>query len=561
MTPTHILIVDDDPALLQALPEALSLRIEGLTIDTSDSAKTALEQIANTDYDAIITDIKMPGMDGLALLTRIKELRPDTPTLLITGHGEHDLAVQALRGGAYDFIQKPIEREYLVASLRRAIQARQLSRQVQEQRLALERHATLLEQTVQERAQHLLEANRAKDALLTQVEGLAEQLRRHVAELDTIIESMADGVYVCDASGKIVRVNANGAALLGLPIERARQTLTERRETDIFRYLDGTSIPRDEFPLDQALQGITRTDYRLMVRRYDSGEDRQVRVSAAPIRNSAGEIVGAVALASDITQLYQLERQKDEFLSIASHELRTPLTSMKMLTQLTRRQSERAGSSVSGHMERMERAITRMEQLISDLLDVSRIEAGKLTMRLEPCRLSDLCQQIVDEQAAATGRTIRFAAPEESLEVEVDADRIGQVLTNLLSNALKYSPASAPVTLSLTHEGETVILCVRDQGQGIPAEELPHIFDRFYRVPGIEVQSGSGIGLGLGLHICREIVERHGGHIWAESTVGQGSAFSVALPVAGPPTHAPVESVSAPRRQGGAITRADERGA
>src|ERR671926_1189359 len=145
MTVPQILIVDDDPALLQALPQALQLRMAPVAIHTSDSAVAALDLMATTDYDAIISDIKMPGMDGLALLDAIQELRPRTPTLLITGHGEHDLAVQALRGGAYDFIQKPIDREYFVASLERAIHLRALDRQVEQQRQALERHARVLE--------------------------------------------------------------------------------------------------------------------------------------------------------------------------------------------------------------------------------------------------------------------------------------------------------------------------------------------------------------------------------------------------------------------------------
>jgi PAS domain S-box-containing protein len=132
MSPPRVLIVDDDPALLRALPEALRLRLEAVTVETCDSAAEALERVAATDYDAIISDIKMPGMDGLALLAKIRAARPDTPTLLITGHGEHDLAVQALRGGAYDFIQKPIEREYFVASLSRAIHLRHLRRRVTE---------------------------------------------------------------------------------------------------------------------------------------------------------------------------------------------------------------------------------------------------------------------------------------------------------------------------------------------------------------------------------------------------------------------------------------------
>src|SRR6266853_4071745 len=161
---SQILLVDDDVALLQALPQALFLRIDDVRIDTCDSALEALEQIKEHDYDAIVSDIKMPGMDGLALLEKIQELRPETPTLLITGHGEHELAVQALRGGAYDFIQKPIDRDYFVAALQRAIQAYGLRGQVREQQQALERHAQSLEALVEERTRELVEANAAKDA-------------------------------------------------------------------------------------------------------------------------------------------------------------------------------------------------------------------------------------------------------------------------------------------------------------------------------------------------------------------------------------------------------------
>src|SRR5437867_5787244 len=141
----RILLVDDDTALLHALSQAVSLRMTAVQVDTSDSALQALELIQAQDYDAIVSDIKMPGMDGLTLLSRIQQVRPETPTLLITGHGEHDLAVQALRGGAYDFVQKPIDRDYFVASLERAIELRRLERRVDEQRHALERHARVLE--------------------------------------------------------------------------------------------------------------------------------------------------------------------------------------------------------------------------------------------------------------------------------------------------------------------------------------------------------------------------------------------------------------------------------
>ena len=141
----RILLVDDDVTLLEALPQAILLSMERVQIDTSVTGADALERIKEVDYDAIVTDIKMPGMDGLALLEEIGMVRPGTPTLLITGHGEHDVAVRALRGGAYDFVAKPIDRDYFIASLERAIGMRRLDREVERQRLVLQRQASVLE--------------------------------------------------------------------------------------------------------------------------------------------------------------------------------------------------------------------------------------------------------------------------------------------------------------------------------------------------------------------------------------------------------------------------------
>src|SRR5256884_2248345 len=159
MAEACVLIVDDDVALLQALPETVRLRMAGVVVDTADSGAAALDRLEARDYDAIVTDIKMPGMDGLELLAEIRTRRPDTPTLMITGHGEHDLVVEALRGGAYDFIQKPIDRDYLVAVLRRAIEVRELSRRMKQQQLALERHVNEVEVIVEERTRELRQTN------------------------------------------------------------------------------------------------------------------------------------------------------------------------------------------------------------------------------------------------------------------------------------------------------------------------------------------------------------------------------------------------------------------
>jgi DNA-binding NtrC family response regulator len=178
MKQSHVLIVDDDPALLQALPEALQLRMDGVTVDTADSAVAALERIAARDYHAIVTDIKMPGMDGFALLAEIRARRPDTPTLLITGHGEQALAIEALRGKAYDFMQKPIDRDCFVASLRRAIETNEVSRRVKQQQRALERRANELERTVEEANTAIRSSLRWLMAPSRQMEKVVHQIRQ-----------------------------------------------------------------------------------------------------------------------------------------------------------------------------------------------------------------------------------------------------------------------------------------------------------------------------------------------------------------------------------------------
>lgn len=193
----NVLIVDDDQALLQALPQMLSLRMKEVQVDTVDSATPALDHIQEHDYDAIVSDIKMPGMDGLELLMRIRELRPDAPVLLITGHGEHDLAIRALRGGAYDYILKPIDRDAFVAALQRAIQTHQLRRQVLAQHIALGQHAKALETMVQKRTRELIEANVTKDkflnivshelkAPLSNLEGMAQALGRQLEQTGSV---------------------------------------------------------------------------------------------------------------------------------------------------------------------------------------------------------------------------------------------------------------------------------------------------------------------------------------------------------------------------------------
>jgi signal transduction histidine kinase len=230
----HILIVDDDRALLQALPQTLSIWISGVQVDTSDSAQRALELIQEHDYDVIVSDIKMPGMDGLALLAKIQELRPETPTLLITGHGEQQLAIQALRGGAYDYIQKPIDRDDFVASLQRALQTHQLRHQVKGLLLSLELHALSLERLVQQRTRELTEANAAKDKFLS--------LASH--ELETPLSSLKSMVQLLHR--QLAHTNALEVVSIGLSDMERSICRMERLMKDL---LDASLIESNRFVL------------------------------------------------------------------------------------------------------------------------------------------------------------------------------------------------------------------------------------------------------------------------------------------------------------------------
>src|SRR6267143_6263837 len=189
MSQGGVLIVDDDPAVLQALPEALRLRIPEVTVETTDSTAAALDRIAARDYDAIVTDIKMPGMDGLELLAAIRTRWPDTPALVITGYGEHELVLQALRGGAYDFVQKPIDRDYFAGSLRRAIQVHELSRQAKQGQRALERHLNDLEAVVEERAHRLRETRELIESPLSLLMESTGQMEKVVQQINQVADS------------------------------------------------------------------------------------------------------------------------------------------------------------------------------------------------------------------------------------------------------------------------------------------------------------------------------------------------------------------------------------
>jgi PAS domain S-box-containing protein len=391
---------------------------------------------------------------------------------------------------------------------------------------------------------------------------LYQAARSTAAELTAIIDAMAEGVRVCDTTGQVTRINHAGVAFLGVPRERALQSREEYMEVNAPRWPDGRPIAPDEVPLARALRGESNTDYEMVLRHAATGQDLWVRSSYAPIHDeSTGAIIGAVAVGRDVTQIKELERAREDLLAVVAHELKTPLTSLLGYLQAARRKQTKSKSraiaagmdapiaawwtdDVDELVKRVERQALRLDRLVSDLLDATRVQQGRLEYRWALGDLSGAIAESVDGQRAAhPDRRIEQTTPDEPLMVRLDADRIGQVVTNLVGNALKYSRTEQPVSVTVgvrADEAETTepgtageaVVRVHDEGVGIPAEHQAHLFERFYRVPGVEVQSGSGIGLGVGLYVAQAIVTRHGGRLWVESEPGHGSTFSFTIPLA-----------------------------
>jgi PAS domain S-box-containing protein len=478
----RILLVDDDRALLDALPKALRLRMNGVEIDTSETAAEALERIREIDYDAIVSDIKMPGMDGIALLQEIRAARPTTPTLMITGHGEHDLAVQALRGGAYDFVQKPIDRDYFVASLERAIQLRGLDREVERQRLALERHARVLE---------------------------------HVD----------DGVFLLDDDGVIQHWNPAAHAITGI---RPNEALGRRADET----LPGWAAVAPLIPVATA-PGPGSLEAKVVPLELDG---RELWLSISGVSFSDGTVYAFRSL----TEERALDDLKGEFIATVSHELRTPLAAIYGSAQtLLREDLDLDESGERRLLDVIAQESERLSRIADDILFANKLDSGQFVLGEKSVDLRELAQDVVVEMRALFAErddiSIKLSVPEPVARVRADSDKLRQVLINLVDNAVKYSPNGGRVELAVEPREAGVRIAVRDEGIGIAALEQRRIFGKFYRV---DPQLARGVGgTGLGLYICRELVRRMGGRLSVNSEEGKGSVFAVDLPAAGAEPH------------------------
>ena len=261
------------------------------------------------------------------------------------------------------------------------------------------------------------------------------------------------------------------------------------------------------------------------------GHSQPRRFSADHEKLLAG-IASQAAVAIDNAKLYEeiktLNSRKDEFIGVAGHELRTPITTIKGYLQLLETQASEG--MIKDFTEKALRQVNKLNRLITDLLDITRIQAGKLEYNLVRCSLPDLVKESIETVwQIHTSHVIESRLPDRDLLVIVDSAKIEQVLINFLTNAIKYSPGTNKVFLSVDVEGNRAIVSVRDLGIGIPKQHIPNIFRRYYRVNTTQYVIG---GLGIGLYISKEIIDRHNGTIWVESEEGRGSTFYFSLPLA-----------------------------
>ena len=357
------------------------------------------------------------------------------------------------------------------------------------------------------------------------------------------------------------RLGAASAAALsaGEPVVLETTSLPERYRSNLYQAQTGCMVP---MYMGGELVGILFVDYGEQSHDYASREEITLtqtiaRLGALVLERDRLLRRWAEARANELA-LREIKAQMDTFLGIASHELKSPLTVIKLSLHVTERRLRTYARQQAGTEEEKARAlerfleqltltmqqVERLDRLVNDLLDVSRVQAGKLELRPESSDLAVIVRQAVEAQRqAAPERTIALDVSEElCVPVVADPWRIEQVVTNYLTNALKYSPSDRPVVVGIEVAGQQARVWVRDQGPGLPPEEHERIWERFHRAKGIEVQSGTGVGLGLGLHICRMIVERHQGQVGVESSPGQGSTFWFTVPVNCPPDENPERS-------------------
>ena len=503
------LLVEDNPGDARLVKEALmDAQDAQFELTHFDRLRPALEELKKRDFDIILLDLSLPDETGLKTLYRTHLEVPNIPIVVLTGLADHELALKALQEGAQDYLVKgQVESDLLSRSIRYAI----------------------------ERAQ-ILEARKVSE-------------EKYRSLTDDVLDSSAVGLFIIDAESKVVWVNKSVELYFGLSREQIigkdKKFLTENKLKDIF-----------ENPEDFKLKSFTYADDKTQVQNFechilgnDKIQNRWLQHFSQPIYSGL-YTGGRIEHYTDITdrknyeqmqhrlvsqlekanhELKALSELKSSFVSMVSHEFRTPLTAIMAASDLLKRYSDRMTvEQKEMRLNKIQREIKHMVQLLEDILVIGRAEAGKFPFNPEYLNIKSICDDIIEEVKVTYNSTheIDFLCRNERDQVFADEKIIRHITTNLLSNAVKYSPKGSNVLFYLDF-GREITFTIKDKGIGIPKDDLKNLFEPFHRATNV----GDVYGTGLGLAIVKKAVEAHSGDIKVESQTGEGTTFTVTIPV------------------------------
>lgn len=500
MREIRILIIDDEEVIREGVQRALSGR--GYHISKAENGEKGIEMIRNEGFDIVLLDLMMPGIDGFAVLDWIKEHRPLIEVVVVTGFATVSKAVTAMKQGAFDFVGKPFTPDYIRIVVSRAADKILLSAETERLR---EEHTLSL-----------------------------AAIQNEKSRLKTVFGCMAEAVVITDQNSIVVHHNPSAIKILEIQTDPV-----------IGKPLAASII--DDTAVNMVSQAMAKAS--VVTREFPPGtiSRKYLRAHCAPVTAGNGTVIGSVTAFEDISTHKEIDRMKSDFVAMVAHELKSPLASIEqMIYALQVGCQFESGQACSTMHKRITVRTRDLLSMIDNLLNLSKMENGTVEFNLEPIRGHEIIDHILDVitlQAKNKGITITYEPTSEDWWVNVDYDHIRSAFMNIISNAVKYTPEGGKVHISTAVSGGLANITVRDSGIGIGKDDLPHIFDRFFRVKGKATRHITGSGLGLSL--VKEVVDAHQGYIDVRSELDHGTTFTLSFPITQPATEDRLE-VQAP---------------
>jgi two-component system phosphate regulon sensor histidine kinase PhoR len=464
-----ILVVDDEKFFRDLMCNILEE--EGYEIHVVGTGEEALAACSEGRYRVVVLDLVLPDIMGTEVLARVRVKDPDIAVIMVTAYASMESAIEALKAGAYDYIKKPIVKEELLHSVHRALERQHLA--VRNVQLVRQLEARLVEMKVMSR------------------------------EKEEVFRILDEGLVIMEDGGRIFDLNPKAVALLG-------DGTSPLAGTDFF----DTRLPVPEGFMTAVLSAAGQPVRCLVQLPGNDGQTWEIELVGLSMDDAAGPSRVLLGLR-DLTGIRELERNREEFLAIVSHDLRTPLTSLKGFVEVLLNGDYENREKLQEYLGILDSEADRMISLINDLLDLGRLESGKMTMQTEPCsavEIVDYAMKSMQGLAAGKGVLLRLTGDDsDPFTIDTDRRRFLQVLVNLYSNAINFSPQGGIVETVIRRENGLVSIEVLDEGPGVPHEERERIFEKYHQTP--MGSSGRGKGSGLGLAIVKKIVDLHEGAI------------------------------------------------